>query len=66
MWEVAKYVIGIYFIIGVVIGVLVVKMSNVIGKPTLRDWGDRLLRILFVAVFWIILLPLYIKYELLD
>lgn len=59
-------VIGIYLLIGAWIGVFVVNMSNVVGKPTLRGAIDWCLRVLFVSVAWIILLPAYVKYEVLK
>lgn len=66
MWEAIPKIAGIYWLIGLWIGVLVINKSFIIGEPTVRDNLDWLIRVLFVSATYPVLGYFYIKYELLD
>ena len=66
MWEAILKIIGIYLLVGAWIGIFVVNSAFVVDKHTFRSGIDWLIRVLFVTVSWGILLPMYIRYELLD
>jgi hypothetical protein len=64
--EVFLKLLGIYFIIGLWIAVFVTSTSFMVGKATPRAILEWLLKVLFVSITYIVLMPFYIYYELLG